>query len=127
MMLVPVAATLAALVAQPFRGLRGRGWRALPLLLAPVAMLALLMVPRAAAAPGPAALLAVLALLMLPLALLAAMLLARDEPPGLGAALAGVGVSPAALYWRVRLPALLPGLVLGWLVACLAGWLALAR
>ncbi len=130
--LAPVAAGLAALLAQPFRVLAWPGWRALLLLLAPLAVLAQLgvarvLVPTALGSPlVSAVLLGVLALLMLPLAVLAAMLLARPEPAGLAWAMAGVGVSPAALAWRLRLPALLPGLALGWLAGCAGGVSALA-
>jgi hypothetical protein len=129
--LVPVSAGLAALLAQPFRALGWPGWRVVLTLLAPMAVLAQLgaaraLVPAALGSPLVAGLLlAVLALLMLPLAVLAAMLLARPEPAGLAQALAGVGVSPVALAWRLRLPALLPGLALGWVAGCLGGVAAL--
>ncbi len=130
--LVPAAAGLAALLAQPFRGLGWPGWRVVLTLLAPVAVLAQLgvaraLVPSALGSPLVAGLLlAVLALLMLPVAVLAAMLLARPEPAALAQALAGVGVSPVALHWRLRVPALLPGLALGWAAGCLGGVAALA-
>jgi hypothetical protein len=62
-----------------------------------------------------AALLLLHTILALPAALLAAVLLARAEPPGLHLALAGVGVSLAAQFWRLSVPAVLPGLLLGWL------------
>ncbi len=128
-MALPVlAAAMAALLAQPFRGLRWRGWRVLLMLLAPVAVLALLAAARLLAAPAAASpmvagvLLVVQTLLMLPLTLLAAMLMAREaDQPALYRALAAVGVAPGQLHWRVAVPALLPGLVLGWGVACVAG------
>ncbi len=129
--LAPLAAGLAALLAQPFRALAWPGWRALLLLLAPLAVLAQLgvarvLVPTAQGSPLVAGvLLGVLALLMLPLAVLGAMLLARSEPAGLAQAMAGVGVSPWALAWRLRLPALLPGLGLGWAAGCAGGVAAL--
>jgi hypothetical protein len=113
-----------ALAVQPLRHWRGRAGRAALLLLAPLAMLgqgALVMgVALDLAAPGAAmtaklAALALLhALLALPAALLAAVLLARPEPPGVHLALAGVGVSPVAQFWRLGVPAVLPGLLLGW-------------
>jgi hypothetical protein len=130
--LVLAAGFLAALLAQPLRNLAWTGWRALLLLLTPPAVLG--QVAAAAALAGQATelplaalvLLAVLALLGFPLALLAAMLLARPEQPGLWPALAGVGVSPGIYWRRVSFPALLPGFLLGWLAAALSGGVALA-
>jgi hypothetical protein len=126
------AGFLAALLAQPLRGLAWHGWRALMLLLAPFAVLGQvaaigMLAERALLMPLAAVvLLAVLALLAFPLALLAAMLLVQPEPAGLRAALAGIGVSPAMFYRRVTLPALLPGFLLGWAVSALSGLAALA-
>jgi hypothetical protein len=73
-----------------------------------------LVAPGAAMTAKLAALALLHALLALPAALLAAVLLARPEPPGLHLALAGVGVSPAMQFWRLGVPAVLPGLLLGW-------------
>ncbi len=116
-----------ALAVQPLRHWPSRAGRAALLLLAPLAMVgqgALVLAlglgemagtPVAMMTAKLAALLMLHTILALPAALLAAVLLARPEPPGLHLALAGVGVSPAAQFWRLSVPAVLPGLLLGWL------------
>jgi hypothetical protein len=113
-----------ALAVQPLRHWRSLVGRAALLLLAPLAMvgqgmlamgMALdLAAPAAAATAKLAALVLLYAVLAAPAALLAALLLGRAEPSGLHQALAGVGVSPVAQFWRLTVPALAPGLLLGW-------------
>ncbi len=123
--LLPLAAALlAALLVQPLRPWRGQALRALLLLMAlaavPLQFIILLkLMPLAAK-------LAAYGLLALPQAALAAVLLYRPAPANLRPALAGLGRGQAVLFCRLELPALLPGLLLGWLagaamaLACLA-------
>ena len=114
-----------ALAVQPLRHWRSLVGRAVLLLLAPLAMAGQsVLVPEVggalmAPATGLTAKLVLLVVLhtvlALPAALLAAILLARPEPPGLRLALVGVGVPPTARFLRLTMPELLPGLLLGWL------------
>ena len=123
-----------ALAVQPLRQWRSPAGRGMLLLLAPVAMavqagltLALLAgTTDGAATPDLklAAAVALHAVLALPAALLAALLLARTEPRGLHQALAVVGVSPMARFGRLTLPAVLPGVLLGWVVGLVPSFVA---